>query len=146
MELEVVLFILRLISGGVLFALLFGLAYFLWRDYRATAQQMSVNRRTFGYLKQMTESNEENAVAPVRYPILPITSLGRSPTNTIVIDEPFASGEHAVILLKDSQLWLEDRNSRNGTRLNQRMIEEPVIVTAGDVISIGNIHFEIELS
>jgi pSer/pThr/pTyr-binding forkhead associated (FHA) protein len=79
------------------------------------------------------------------YPLLPLTSLGRSPTNTIRINDTFASGDHALLAMRSGQWWLEDRRSRNGTMLNDLRVTQPVVVTDGDVIGIGNIKFRVEL-
>ena len=46
------------------------------------------------------------------------TTLGRRPYNDIVIDNLAVSGEHAVIQLVGSEVFLEDLNSTNGTYIN----------------------------
>jgi pSer/pThr/pTyr-binding forkhead associated (FHA) protein len=79
------------------------------------------------------------------YPLFPLTTLGRAPTNTITIQDTFASNEHALIALRNSQWWLEDRKSRNGTLLNGMAVIQPIIVTDGDVISIGNMSFKLQI-
>ena len=78
-------------------------------------------------------------------PLLPLTSLGRSPTNTIPIHDNYASGEHALVALRGGQWWLEDRQSRNGTMINGMPITQPVIITDGDIIGVGNLSFRLEL-
>jgi pSer/pThr/pTyr-binding forkhead associated (FHA) protein len=47
--------------------------------------------------------------------------------------------------LRGSQWWLEDLNSRNGTLLNDIALDGPVVVTVGDVLTIGNTVFKLEL-
>lgn len=79
------------------------------------------------------------------YPLLPLTSLGRSPTNTIPISDSFASSEHALVAMRNGQWWIEDRKSRNGTLLNDLPVTEATVITHGDVISIGNMKFRLEL-
>ncbi len=146
MDLSTSLFVLRVISAGLLLALLMAIALFLWRDLRSTANQMENERRVYGYLIAMQE--HEGTLLPTGdlHPLLPMTSLGRSPTNTIVITDSTASSEHALLLRKQGQWWLEDRRSRNGTTLNWVPTTEPVIVTNGDVIGIGSMFFRIELN
>jgi pSer/pThr/pTyr-binding forkhead associated (FHA) protein len=80
-----------------------------------------------------------------QFPLRPLTSIGRSPTNSIVITDNFASSEHALISLRDGRWWLEDRNSRNGTLLNEEPISGSVIITDGDIISIGTTHLRLTL-
>lgn len=79
------------------------------------------------------------------YPLLPLTSLGRSPTNTIPINDTFASSEHALVAMRNGQWWIEDRKSRNGTLLNDLPVTEPIVITHGDIIGIGTMKFRLEL-
>ncbi len=79
------------------------------------------------------------------FPILPLTSLGRAPTNTIHLPDSFASNEHALIAYRSGNWWLEDRNSSNGTLLNGTRISEPVILSSGDLIGIGRITLRLQL-
>ena len=71
------------------------------------------------------------------YPLLPLTSLGRSPTNSVPIEDNFASGEHAVLARRSDQWWLEDRRSRNGTTLNGENLFEPTYLRSGDRLNLG---------
>jgi pSer/pThr/pTyr-binding forkhead associated (FHA) protein len=48
-------------------------------------------------------------------------------------------------MLRNGVWWLEDRQSRNGTRLNGIEVEQPVIVTDSDIIHIGTKHFRLNL-
>jgi hypothetical protein len=142
---EAILFLLRLISGLLLMSFLVALFVIIWRDYRSTIQQMSAIRRTYGKLVEMCEIDGTRAVTGETYPLLPLTSLGRAPTNAIVIHDTFASSEHASVFMRDGQWWLEDRQSRNGTRLNNVSITEPIVITDGDIIGIGTLYFRLVL-
>lgn len=140
-----ILFALRLISGLVLLAILIGLFVITWKEYRSTAGQPEAQRRVYGRLKVLREMDGTYRVTGESYPLLPLTSMGRSPTNSIPIPEPFASSEHALVTLRDGQWWLEDRRSRNGTTLNDLPVTQPVVITQGDVIGIGTVRFHVEL-
>jgi pSer/pThr/pTyr-binding forkhead associated (FHA) protein len=102
-------------------------------------------RRTFGQLVPLKEVDGAYLVSGKPYPLLALTSLGRSPTNTIPIEDTFASSEHALVAMRSGQWWLEDRKSRNGTTLNEVPINHPAVITDGDIIGIGNSRFRIEL-
>lgn len=145
MSIELILFILRLFSGALLIALLGALFFVLWRDYSRAAAQTELYRRSYGKLVAMTQLDEYYSETGEAYPLLPLTSIGRAPTNSVVIDDSFASSEHAMLVLKNGQWWLEDRNSRNGTLLNGERVTSSIIVTDGDLISIGNRSFRIEI-
>src|SRR5690606_33790229 len=130
---------------GLLFALLLALFYVMWRDYHSAAREAEASKRTYGRIVVMHELDGTYSLTGDTYPLLPVTTMGRSPTNTIRIDDNFASGEHAVMMLRNGQWWLEDRHSRNGTMLNGMPVTQPVIVTDGDVVGVGHLHFRLEL-
>jgi len=142
---ESALLLLRLTGSTLLLLFLLAIFLVLWRDYRGTTAQIEASRRSHGRLVQMQAVDDHIVVMPRTYPLLPLTSIGRSPTNTIPIDEQFASGEHALIALRAGTWWLEDRNSRNGTLLNDNPVKQPIVITDGDVIGIGKLKFRIDL-
>jgi pSer/pThr/pTyr-binding forkhead associated (FHA) protein len=62
------------------------------------------------------------------HPILkPVTALGRSENNDVVIKEDSISREHAVIRYEDSEFIIHDLNSSNGTFINRRQIGSKVL-------------------
>jgi hypothetical protein len=63
-------------------------------------------------------------------------TVGRAPSNDIIIGDPATSGRHARIELRGGNYWISDLGSTNGTLVNG----EPIIdkqLDHGDVISIG---------
>lgn len=142
---EIILLLLRFISSLLLLILLGGLFVILWREYQALAHNSVSQRRSYGSLIAMREMDGKLLKTGEQYPLLPITSLGRSPTNSILIEDNFASGEHALVTLRNGQWWLEDRKSRNGTLLNNIPVMQPMVITDGDVIGIGNLKLRLEL-
>ena len=96
-------------------------------------------------LIQQIGDAETAELAGTSFPLLPLTSLGRGPMNTVVLNDTFCSQEHALVTWRGGQWWLEDRNSSNGTRLNGEKIAGPVVVSSGDVIGIGQIALKVEL-
>ena len=52
------------------------------------------------------------------YPLDAVTSLGRDVNNGIVLDDPFASSEHAVLTFRGRNWYIEDLDSTNGTYVN----------------------------
>lgn len=143
---EIVLFLLRVASGLLLISLLTALMVILWRDYHSAAASMQSSRRVYGQLVKLAAVDDMYAETGETFPLLTLTTLGRAPTNTIVIADHFASSEHALVALRSGQWWLEDRNSRNGTLLNGERITMPIIVTDGDIISIGSASFRLRLA
>jgi hypothetical protein len=145
LPIDVILLLLRFISSLLLIGVLLVLFVVIWRDYRKASTQAEAGRRSYGQMVVLREIDGQVLLTGERFPLLPLTSLGRSPTNTIPIDDTFASGEHALVALRNGQWWLEDRQSRNGTLLNDFPVIQPMIVTNGDIISIGQIKFRLEM-
>ena len=52
---EVILFVLRLLSAGILVAMLLALFVVMWRDYQASARGAEPNRRSFGRVVVLRE-------------------------------------------------------------------------------------------
>jgi two-component system, NtrC family, response regulator AtoC len=65
--------------------------------------------------------------------------IGRSPDADVALDDPQISREHAVLHI-GPPLCIEDRESKNGTRVNKVRIEagRTVELRLGDVIDIGS--------
>ena len=64
--------------------------------------------------------------------------IGRDPTNDLIVDDTRASRHHAeVIPLGDDSWLLRDGGSRNGTLLNDEIVDR-TILEPGDVIGIGD--------
>jgi hypothetical protein len=133
------LLILRLIAGGCLLLFMGSIAYYLIQEVRPIS---AVPVR--GRLVVIASENSHPAAGD-SLPLTPATTLGRSSTNTIQIDDRFASNEHARVVQRMGQWWLEDQQSSNGTQLNGSPVEEPVVLSAGDVISIGAVQLRLEL-
>lgn len=144
-SIELLQFGLRVASAGLLLAILGLILYTIWREHQTTVQRIQASRRSYGQLVAIVEVDEQYMTTGESHPLLPLTTFGRSPTNTIPLTDTFASGEHARIYLKDGQWWLEDSNSRNGTTLNELPIKGQIIMTDGDIIGIGETRFRLEL-
>ena len=145
MTTEIALFVLRLVSGVLLLLMLFALFILMWRDYRSAARGAESTRRIYGRIMVLREIDGSTMLTGETHPLLPLTSFGRAPTNTIRVEDTFASSEHAVVAMRSGQWWLEDRHSRNGTMLNGVPVTQPVVVTDGDIIGIGQMRFRLDM-
>ncbi len=75
---------------------------------------------------------------PMDVVIGPLTSIGRAPGNTIVLDEPHVSRHHTIVRAhEDGSYLLSDLGSSNGTYLNGRRVLLPERLRHRDVIKIG---------
>lgn len=64
------------------------------------------------------------------------TTLGRRPYNDIVIDNLAVSGEHGVLQMVGSDVFIEDLNSTNGTYINGKAIKKQLLAH-NDTVEIG---------
>ena len=76
-----------------------------------------------------------------------IYTIGRSPENTIRLDDGSVSGRHAELLLVAQNCFLKDLDSTNGTVVNGLAISD-VQLRAGDRIRFGKVeaYFECEIA
>ena len=139
MSIETQVFALRLLAGLSLLGFLFVLFYFILRAARQLDSQLPEAR---DYLLQL----DAQGTVGSRIPLQPITTLGRSESNTVMVDDDFASARHAQILRENGRWWLEDHDSRNGTRLNDEVIAGRTVLTEGDMVGIGRHNYRIEFA
>jgi len=137
-------FVLRLSLAILLYAFLGALLWMLWQDVRTAAKITSTRARRLGRLVILSASLP-TLTPGTAFPLMPVTSLGRAPTNTAPLPDETTSLEHALLYLKDGKWWLEDLDSRNGTRLNEAPITQPALVVPGDVIGVGQVKLKMEL-
>lgn len=145
MSIAETLLLLRALSAILLVLFITVLIVAILRETHHVMAQSTYQRRSYGALQVLTRADSQFVATGVSYPLLPVTTIGRSPTNTIVIPQTFASAEHAVLTLKNGQWWLEDRRSTNGTLLNDDRVIAPTIVTDGDIIGIGHTYLRVVL-
>lgn len=67
-------------------------------------------------------------------------TVGRKPTNDIVLDDPTVSGTHASFLHM-KQTFVEDMNSTNGIKLNGKKVNKRQL-KHGDLVLIGQHEFK----
>ena len=70
-------------------------------------------------------------------------TLGRDGSCDIVIDDPSVSRVHAVLSVADSQLTVEDRDSKNGTRVDDQKVGQATVVFPGQRIRFGSIEMTV---
>jgi hypothetical protein len=64
------------------------------------------------------------------------TRIGRSPDCEVFLDDVTVSRNHAVLVERDGEFFVEDQSSLNGTFVNRRRIDS-VRIENGDEIQIG---------
>jgi adenylate cyclase len=71
-------------------------------------------------------------------PIAGTCSIGRARDNQLVLADEKVSRHHALIrTTEDRECWIVDLASANGTYVNERRVEQAVLLRDGDRITIG---------
>ncbi|RME45069.1 MAG: FHA domain-containing protein [Chloroflexi bacterium] len=147
MTLEMQVLVLRLVLIIGLYLFLLAVAGVALRELRATARPETLRApgSTVGQrVLVVVDAGNTPLEAGDTFPLRPVTSLGRDMANTIVLPDPGASAEHALISVRDGHWWLEDLGSTNGTFLNGIRLSEPAIIAPGDVIRVGHVQLKME--
>jgi hypothetical protein len=134
---EAAIFLLRVLLLGLLYLFLLVVVGAIRRDVgRAGADE----ERTASTARLTVLDPGRTRLAPgAALALQPLTRLGRSGRNTIVLDDAYVSSEHAVIAYRDGKWWLADQHSMNGTFLNDRPVDGEVALSPGDDVGIGDI-------
>ncbi|HTL59445.1 MAG TPA: adenylate/guanylate cyclase domain-containing protein [Candidatus Limnocylindrales bacterium] len=75
-------------------------------------------------------------------PIQGSCSIGRSPSNQVILTNDKISRRHAMIQVqREGEYWLVDFGSRNGTYLNGKRIMHPTRLYQGDRLTTGPFEF-----
>lgn len=75
----------------------------------------------------------------------PTVSIGRSKGNTVVLDNPTVSRQHATLKLEGDKYVLYDLGSANGTFVGDQRLREPVALEDGMVVRFGEVEFTFKL-
>ncbi len=114
-----VLWAVRLLFLGLIYLFLFRVVRALLQDLRAAAREPADRPGRLVVL----ESPGGEPLAGRAFALEVITPLGRDVNNAIVIDDPFASADHAVLTYRGRSWYLEDLGSTNGSYVNGRRVE-----------------------
>ena len=135
-----VLWAVRLLFLGLLYLFLFRVIRALLRDLRAAAREPTMRPGRLVVL----ESPGGEPTAGQSFGLDVITPLGRDVNNAIVIDDPFASAEHAVLTYRGRGWYLEDLGSTNGSYVNGRRVDGVAPMAFGDELQIGQVRMRLE--
>lgn len=132
----------RLLFLLLLYFFLFRVIRALLRDLRAAAREPADRPGRLIIL----ESPSGEPVEGHAFGLDVITPLGRDVNNVIVIDDPFASAEHAVMTYRGRSWYLEDLGSTNGSYVNGRRVDGVAPMGFGDELQIGQVRMRLERS
>jgi hypothetical protein len=133
------LWIIRILFLLLIYAFLFVVVRVLLRDLRAASRGPAELGRLVVLASPLGEPEPGAS-----YPLDAVTSLGRDVNNGIVLDDPFASAEHAVLTFRGRAWYVEDLASTNGTYVNGAPVEGLGPLGFGDELQVGEIRFRLD--
>jgi transcriptional regulator with GAF, ATPase, and Fis domain len=74
----------------------------------------------------------------VRLRVGQTTTIGRSATNRVVLQEDSCSRNHCEVFFTEGQWRLRDLSSRNGTAIREKPVSGDTSLSSGDIICIGS--------
>jgi hypothetical protein len=134
------IWILRLIFLALLYAFLWTVARVLLRDLRAAAREPGAE---LGRLVVQASPSGEPSLGAA-FSLDAVTTLGRDVNNTIVVEDEFASGSHAVLTYRGRAWYVEDLGSTNGTFVNGNQVDGIASIAFGDELQLGNVRLRLE--
>jgi hypothetical protein len=138
----VTIWVVRLLFLALLYLFLFGIARTLLRDLGAAAREPTTE---LGRLLVIASPGGEPAEGTA-LSLDAITTLGRDVNNAIVVDDQFASAEHAILTFRGRTWYVEDLQSTNGTFVNGAPVEGVAPLGYGDEIQLGQVRLRLERS
>lgn len=66
-------------------------------------------------------------------------SIGRSNSSDVVLNYPFISRNHAVLIFRRGNVFIYDLGSKNGVEVNGKKVDNFAPVESGDEVSIGGL-------
>jgi pSer/pThr/pTyr-binding forkhead associated (FHA) protein len=135
-----VIWAVRLLFLALLYVVLFRVVRTLLRDLRAASREPGTS---LGRLIVIASPSGEPSVGH-SFDLDAITTLGRDVNNAIVVEDPFASADHAVLTYRGRSWYVEDLGSTNGTYLNGRPVDTVAPLGFGDELGIGQVRLRLE--
>jgi hypothetical protein len=134
------LWLLRFLFLALLYVFLFAVVRVLVRDLRAAAREPGIE---LGRLRVLASPEGEPPVGAV-FGLDAVTTLGRDVNNAIVVEDRFASTEHAILTFRGRTWYVEDLGSTNGTFVNGSEVDGLSPVRFGDELQIGQVRLRLE--
>lgn len=135
------------VFGIIFIVILYSIIYYalkiMYKDVKTGGRKndvSSLNRYGLEISKAGgNEELEEGSVMLVRGNV----TIGRNEDNSIILSEPFVSGHHGRVYVKNNTVYIEDLNSTNGIFINGEKLEGKTKLVAGDKITIGSAVFTV---
>jgi len=138
---DIVFVTLRYVFIGLLFLFLVFVMRAIYRDVSAPEVATRTPRRKKKDMPHLVVVTADRNIG-AKYYLVDDVHIGRAGNCHIVIDDTYASQQHARVFDSNGSFHVEDLGSTNGTYVNGRKISYPLELRQGDRIKIGKTVFE----
>jgi hypothetical protein len=135
----ITLWIVRILFLVLVYAFLYLVVRVVLRDLRAASRGPAELGRLMVLASPRGEPRPGSS-----FPLDVVTSLGRDVNNGIVLDDPFASAEHALLTFRGRNWYIEDLDSTNGTFVNGAPVDGVGPLGFGDELQVGEIRLRLD--
>lgn len=137
--LNLLLWVVRLAFLALLWVALGLMARTIVRDIRAAARNPAA---ALGRLVVVASPGQPPPGAV--FPLDAVTTIGRDLGSSVVLDDPYASAQHAVLTFRGRDWYVEDLGSTNGTFVGGAPVAGLAVVGYGDEVVIGETRLRLE--
>ncbi len=128
----VILLILRFAFAASLYLFLGWIIYTLWQDLISQSKTLeSYQVPSITLHSEAIERSLEQTFS------IPEITVGRNLTCDFCLEDHTVSAEHAQLIFRQGQWWVEDLQSTNGTFLNQLPVNAAMVITNADELQCG---------
>lgn len=137
------LVVIRILLLAVLYLFLWAVIRAIWRDLRRAPERVPASYALAGMPRlHVVEPGESAFRAGEVIDLQPLTTVGRSATNTLVVQDETISSRHAAIEYRDGRWWVHDLDSTNGTYVNRRRLAGTTELRPSDLVHLGRVAFQ----
>ena len=148
---EQLLTILKLCLLVLLYLFFLRVLRAVWAEVKAPKKVEAAPRRAKRESRRATRKAAPIQLAVVEpaaqqgrtYPLGQEVTVGRAAGCQVTLDDTYASQIHARLFARDGQLFVEDLGSTNGTYLNRKKVQGPMVMQRGDKLQVGNTVMEL---
>jgi hypothetical protein len=125
----------------VIYLIIFYSLRIMYKDMKSGERKKRISR-AFGLEVINCGENtdvERGAIIPINREI----TMGRKSDNQLILNDMYVSGYHVKIYLRNTDYFIEDLGSTNGTFLNDKKLENKEYLNPGDEIQVGSAVFKV---
>lgn len=130
--------IFKFLIIAIVYIIIFFALKIIYKDIKNGGRKKG-SRSTFG-IEIVDIGKNSNLKKGSIIPIRRMFTIGRKEDNNLMLMDPYVSGHHAKIYIKNNYYYIEDVGSTNGTIVNGKKIDkEKIELKSGDKIEIGSL-------